>query len=575
MELINQSILVAALILFISLLVSSFASRLGAPLLLVFLALGMLAGEDGPGGIAFDNYPLSYLIGTVALVVILFDGGLRTRIDSFRVGLKPALSLATLGVLVTALITGSFAAWLLDLSWLEGLLIGAIVGSTDAAAVFSLLSGSGLKLNRRVGAVLEIESGSNDPMAVFLTLALIGLIASGRSVPDASLLMAFVQQMGVGALAGWLGGRAMVWMFRRLSLEGALLSLFGLAAALLLFALASVAGGSGFLAIYLAGLLLGNARIGGLSTLLRVQDGYAWLAQVVMFLVLGLLVTPHKLVPLAPAALAISLVLMLVARPVAVWLGLLPFSMQKREKFYIGWVGLRGAVPIILGIFPLMAGLPNGTIYFNVAFFVVLMSLVFQGWSLVPLAGRLGLKLPATPPPARRVKVEAGADTAFEAASFRVEAESVAERTTLAELALPEAAHLAAVFRGGERLAAGEAGALAEGDWLYLVGPDEALAEASALFSGRAEREAKRFYGVFTVDATLTAGELAHAYGVTLAPEYAALPLSDYCERLGQAPLVPGDIVPFGRLTLVVAETDGNRVSQLGIRFAPDGARPA
>ncbi|KZE32950.1 potassium/proton antiporter [Crenobacter luteus] len=570
MDLINQSILVAAVILFISLLVSSFASRLGAPLLLVFLALGMLAGEDGPGGIVFDNYPLSYLIGTVALVVILFDGGLRTRIDSFRVGLKPAMSLATLGVLVTALITGSFAAWVLELSWLEGLLIGAIVGSTDAAAVFALLSGSGLRLNQRLSAVLEIESGSNDPMAVFLTMALIGLIEAGRSTPDASLLVVFLQQMGVGALAGWAGGRAMVWIFRRLSLEGALLSMFGLAAALLLFALATVAGGSGFLAIYLAGLLLGNARLAGLSTLLKVQDGYAWLAQVVMFLVLGLLVTPSELVPLAPAALAISLVLMLVARPVAVWLGLLPFALPRAEKLYISWVGLRGAVPIILGIFPLMAGLPNSTVYFNVAFFVVLMSLVFQGWSIVPLAARMGLKLPAAARPARSVRVETGIDSHYEAASFRVEAESVAEGTTLDALALPAGAHLAALFRAGERQAPEAAGALAEGDWLYLVGEGEALAEAGALFAGRVEREARRFYGVFTVDAALPAAELAGAYGVTLEPVWSGATLAEYCERHGRVALVPGDTVPFGRLTLVVAECEAGRVSRLGIRFAAD-----
>src|SRR3990170_3962706 len=295
MEFWNLAILVGALLLLVSIVASDISSRMGAPLLLVFLAMGMLAGEDGPGGIKFDDFDVSYLVGTLALAVIIFDGGMRTRRETFRVALWPAASLATLGVVVTAALVGAFAAWVLGLRWLEGMLVGAIVGSTDAAAVFALLRHAGTSLQERVAATLEIESASNDPMAIFLTVAVLELLAAGRSGFDVSVLVTFALQFGVGAALGLAGGRALVWLINRLTLATGLYPLLAMSGGLFIFALAAQLGGSGFLAVFLAGALLGNSRMQAAQNILRVHDGLAWLSQIVLFLILGLLLTPSEL----------------------------------------------------------------------------------------------------------------------------------------------------------------------------------------------------------------------------------------------------------------------------------------
>jgi cell volume regulation protein A len=372
----------------------------------VFLVLGMLAGEDGPGGIRFDDFETAYLIGTLALAVIIFDGGLRTSRDTFRVALWPAVSLATAGVLVTAALLGLLAAWVLRLSWLEGMLLGAIVGSTDAAAVFALLRTQGAALKKRVASTLEIESGSNDPMAIFLTVALLELLVAGKSGLEASMALSFVRQFTIGALLGVAGGKLLVWLINRLRLITGLYPLLAAAGGLLIFAVAAQLGGSGFLAIYLAGLVLGNSRLQAAQNILRVHDGLAWLSQIVMFLILGLLVTPSQLAPIAVPALVLAAALMLLARPVAVVLSLLPFGFPWREQLYIGWVGLRGAVPIVLALFPAMYGVDNARLYFNVAFFVVLISLLLQGWTIAPAARWLGLEAPPQIEPVQRVTVD-------------------------------------------------------------------------------------------------------------------------------------------------------------------------
>ncbi|MFP4243930.1 MAG: potassium/proton antiporter, partial [Ectothiorhodospira sp.] len=353
MEITNQIILLGSGVLLASVLASVVTRRLGVPLLLVFLLLGMLLGEEGPGGVQFRDVQMAHLFGSLALAIILFDGGMRTPVSSFRVGLRPALGLATLGVVITAGITGAFAAWWLGLSWLAGLLLGAIVGSTDAAAVFSLLHARGLALKQRVGATLEIESGSNDPMAIFLTLVLMELIVDGNAPMGVTVLWEFLRQIGLGAVLGLAGGTGLRWLINRLDMPQGLYPLAAMAGGLTLFGLTSVMGGSGFLAVYLAGLLLGNRPLQASQYISRFHDGIARLAQIGMFLMLGLLVTPSDLLPVALDALPIAAVLILVARPLAVWLCLLPFNFPWREQVFVGWVGLRGAVPIILALFPL------------------------------------------------------------------------------------------------------------------------------------------------------------------------------------------------------------------------------
>lgn len=390
-------LIAAAGLLLISVLVSKISDRFGIPALLLFLALGMLAGSDGPGGIYFDDSQIAQFIGVVALVLILFSGGLDTEIGQVRVVLKEGILLSTLGVLITALITGWVCITLLDLPPLVGLLMGAIVSSTDAAAVFSVLRSKGISLKGHLKPLLELESGSNDPMAIFLTVGLIQLIQFPERSP-LNLIGLFFLQMLVGAVIGILMGRSMVWIINhiRLGYEG-LYPVLSLALVFLTFGITSVLGGSGFLAVYLTGIVLGNREFIHRRSLLRFHDGLAWLMQITMFLTLGLLVFPSRIIPVAGSGLLIAAALMLIARPVSIFITLAGRRFNVREKLFLSWVGLRGAVPIILATFPLLAQIPQADMIFNVVFFVVLTSVLLQGTTIIPLARWLKLDAPVTP----------------------------------------------------------------------------------------------------------------------------------------------------------------------------------
>jgi potassium/hydrogen antiporter len=399
MEFVNLPLLAASALVFASVLTSLFSARIGLSFLLIFLLAGILAGEDGIGGYRFDDFRLSFWVGNLALAVILLDGGLRTAYATFRTGLRPASLLATVGVVVCAGITAVAAVWFVGLDWRTALLLGAIVGSTDAAAVFALLTRSGVTLNERVTATLEIESGVNDPMAIYLTLAFIALIGSGAPTSSAwsTMAMAFAQQFGWGTLVGVASGFAMAALLRRVALrdaEGGILALLIGAGGLSIFAATGLLGGSGFLAVYLFGLIVGNRAAEAVAPTLAAIDGYAWFAQAGMFLLLGLLVTPSTMLGSLGPGLAVALTLTFVARPVAVWLCLLPFRFTPRETWFISWVGLRGAVPIVLALFPLLAGTPQAALLFNIAFMVVLVSLLMQGTTIGLLARKLGVAMP-------------------------------------------------------------------------------------------------------------------------------------------------------------------------------------
>jgi cell volume regulation protein A len=566
----NTAIFVGALLLLVSIVASDLSSRMGAPLLLVFLALGMLAGEDGPGGIQFDDFEIAYVIGTLALAVIIFDGGMRTRREHFRVALWPAATLAAPGVVISAALVGLFAAWTLDLHWLQGMLIGAIVGSTDAAAVFGLLRSAGANLQERVSSTLEIESASNDPMAIFLTVALLELLAAGRTELDASVLLALMKQFGIGAVLGLAGGRLLVWLINRLTLASGLYPLLAVAGGLLIFAVTAQLGGSGFLAIFLAGLVLGNSQLQAAQNILRVQDGLAWLAQIVMFLILGLLITPSELLPVALPALGIAAFLIFVARPLAVLICLLPFHFPWREQAYIGWVGLRGAVPVVLALFPVMYGAEDARLYFNVAFFIVLVSLLLQGWTIAPAARLLRLEVPPSAEPLQRLTLDMPGHFEHEILGYQVRPGSLVAARDLASLELPDGMQIMAVMRDGVPQPLRPGLGFAPGDYVYVLAQPKLLPQVNKLFDPHQapdRLEEHRYFGDFVLHGDATLGDLADVYGLEVPQDKSADTLAAYLDELFHGRVVVGDRASLGSAVLVVREMQEGRVSRVGLKL--------
>ena len=405
MDTLNILYLVGALLIFASIMASTLSARLGVPLLLLFLIVGMLAGEQGILGIEFSQYGLANFVGQAALACILLDGGLRTSFKSFRVGLKPAITLATWGVLVTVVVLGIFVTWLLDVDWRFGLLMAAIVGSTDAAAVFSLLRNGGVKLNDRVQATLELESGANDPLAILLVTGLIALNVDPAGQTAIGFLLLLLQQLGFGLGMGLLFGFLLARLLPKLHLAEGMYAILILSAGLAVFAATNLLGGSGFLAVYLTGVLIGNHKVRSTEHVMRVMDSFAWLSQAVLFVVLGLLATPSNVINVWHYSVAITAFMILIARPIAVYTSVKPFKFKEREIGFISWVGLRGAVPITLALLPVMAGIDNAFMLFDIAFGVVVLSLILQGMTIPFMANLFRVRIPTNKDPKEELEV--------------------------------------------------------------------------------------------------------------------------------------------------------------------------
>ncbi len=564
-------LLIGALMLVISIVLSPISSRVGMPVLLIFLGVGMMMGEDGPGGIEFDNFQLAFIIANLALGVILLDGGMRTRAQTFRVGLRPALVLATLGVFMTAAGAAVVARWVFDLPWLIALLVGAIISSTDAAAVFSLLQGRGLHLNERVSATLEIESGSNDPMAIFLTLMLVSIIGSGEGASWDALLM-LVQQFGIGTLSGVAGGFLVVALANRIRLMPALYPLLVMAAGISVFSATNALGGSGFLAIYLTGVVIGNRPVRMMPMILQVHDGLAWLAQLCLFLMLGLLITPTDLVPLAGSGLILALALIFVIRPLTIVATLWPFAFNRREIGFISWVGLRGAVPIVLALFPIMANLPDAQLVFHVAFFVVLVSLVVQGTTMAPLARKLRLEVPAGEDPYRRLPLDAPAAGDHELMLFPLRGQPWEAPRPLSQLKFPGNTTVAGVFRNRNCLQPSPELEVSAGDVMAIFATPDVLPELGKALTGRhtpkhlAERA---FFGDFVLNGDALLKDVEQVYGIEFGDLPEDLSLSECFALRTKGHPVVGDTVTLGPVTLVARATEADQVTKVGLKMEP------
>ncbi|WP_366653702.1 potassium/proton antiporter [Fodinicurvata sp. EGI_FJ10296] len=570
------TILAAAGLTILSVLTSLISFRVGTPLLLIFLLIGLAAGEDGIGGIDFHNPSAAYFIGNVALAVILFDSGFGTRLTTLRLAAGPAVVLATVGVLLTAALVALPAHFLLGFDVMEALLLGAIISSTDAAAVFFLLRIGGIQIRERVRATLEVESGSNDPMAIFLTIALVEAITAGHTnlaALSGDLITAFVMQMGLGALAGLAGGFLISSTLNALRLEAGLTPIIVHAASLAVFAVTALSGGSGFLAVYVAGLVVGNRRTIGMLSLRRFQDGLTWLAQITMFLMLGLLATPSEFPTIMLPAVVIAVFLTLFARPAVVALCLAPFGYSIREIGFIAWVGLRGAVSILLAILPVLGGLEMGQDLFNMAFLMVLTSLLIQGWTIGPMARRLRLTVPPRIGPVDKVELELPGSANHELVVYRLAPNCPVARGQR----LPRWARPSLIVRDGRSMRLHDAGRVRAGDFVYIFAVPRMIPLLDRLFATPAalDDDDLEFFGQFSLDPKRPLGDIARIYDLNVSDDVGALSLRDYLRRkLGAVP-TRGDRLTLGAVDLIVQETgeDGD-IEKVGLALVPDRPEP-
>ncbi|HGI5212023.1 potassium/proton antiporter [Providencia alcalifaciens] len=562
MPTIEQLILLSSILILLGIFSSKLSARLGLPMLVMFLFIGMLAGEDGLGRITFDNVNVSYAVGSLALALILFDGGLQTSVKSIKLVWKPAFTLATFGVLITAGITGLAAAYILGIPLLEGLLLGAIVGSTDAAAVFSLLRNAGIYLNERLQATLEIESATNDPMAIFLTVGLLQLLMNQQS-SGSELILLFISQMGIGAIVGISVGWISIKIINKIKLLAAgLYPVLVAACGLFSFGVASNLDGSGFLSIFVTGVVIGNHSFVFQRNTFLFHDGLAWLSQIIMFVMLGLLVNPSSLLEVWQEGLLIALVLTFIARPLAVVPVLKLFRFTRNEITLISWVGLRGSVPIILAIFPFIYGLPGANLIFDVVFFVVLISATLQGSTLPYFARKLNLMQPPPLLPAATLDITAVDQIDADLVEYTLGEDCSAVGRRLSQLALPDQTVIAMITREKSVLPPRGSTILMANDHLFVVLKPQNRLFLERLFSEQTSTELTVMElpaSGLSLKGTTRLNEIYESYGIQIEVD-SDKTLNQFIHVNTENEPIQGDIIKLDNMQLKIDEMIGSRI---------------
>ncbi|WP_417747130.1 potassium/proton antiporter [Rosistilla oblonga] len=568
---IETLILIIGILLLLGIASNKFSARAGVPVLFVFLIVGMLAGSEGIGGIEFEDYSLAYGIGTVALCLILFDGGIRTPYSSIRSAWKPAGVLATIGVFITALITGAAAAWVLEISIWQGMLLGSIVGSTDASVVFSVLRGGGVNIRPKLANTLEVESGSNDPMAIFLTIGLIQVL-SGEVPFGFGLITLFLNQIVLGSVVGIGIGWGGAWLLSHVRLEAAgLYPVMASALALFSFGLAAAFGGSGFLAVYLTGIVIGNRRPVFYRGILLFHDAVAWICQILMFTALGILSFPSRLVGVAVPALLISFVLIFIARPIAVFLCASWFKFSFRELTFLSWVGLKGAIPITLATFPMLAGLPSASLMFDTVFFVVLTSALVQGWTLPHIARYLKLEVPTRLPPPVTLEISSLTNVDGDIVDYFVDESCQATGRMIKDLALPEGVVIALLVRDEQIIPPQGRSVLHSEDHVIVVLRPRVRALVDRIFAHREQLESPIPAELeFPLRGSIKVGEIEQFYGLSIDTDNDATLDELVRKRLDPADVKVGATVRCEQLAFRVRElSSGGSVEYVGMTILP------
>lgn len=473
-------LLIGSVLLLISVIAGKTTSKLGVPILIFFLIVGILAGSEGIGRIHFDNVAIAQFIGITALNFILFSGGLDTNLESVRPVMGRGIALSTLGVFLTALSVGVFVHYVFGFSLAEGLLLGSIVSATDAAAVFSILRNKGIGLKGYLRPVLELESGSNDPMAYFLTIALTGIVATG-DVSAVELITGFLKEFIIGGALGFLMGKVSVWLINNIELETeGLYPVLTLALAMLTYSAAHFIGGNGFLAIYLAAIILGNSNFIHKRMLIKFYDGQAWLMQIILFLTLGLLVYPSRIIPIIGMGLLISAFLIFVARPIGVFISLAFFKSNFRSKLFVSWVGLRGGVPIVFATYPLIAGIEKAELIFNLVFFISITSVLLQGTTLAYVAKLLHVAVPAKAKKRTEIDIQLTDKIKSEMQEISLDVNSSAVGKRIVELGIPVTVNIMAIKRGNLYISPNGSTRLLSGDRLFILAEDKTALQLAA-----------------------------------------------------------------------------------------------